>query len=36
MKVVRLTEMLDDYDDAQNVYHNMAISEAIIAELNKE
>jgi YebC/PmpR family DNA-binding regulatory protein len=35
-KVLRLMEALDDNDDVQNVYSNMNISEALVAEVGKE
>jgi transcriptional/translational regulatory protein YebC/TACO1 len=36
LKVVRLLEALDDHDDAQNVYSNLAMSDELLAELSKE
>jgi YebC/PmpR family DNA-binding regulatory protein len=35
-KVLRLMEALDDNDDVQNVYSNVNISEAMVAEVGKE
>jgi YebC/PmpR family DNA-binding regulatory protein len=35
-KVLRLMEALDDSDDVQNVYSNVNISEAMVAEVGKE
>jgi YebC/PmpR family DNA-binding regulatory protein len=35
-KVMRLLEALDDHDDVQNVYCDVHISEAMIAEMSKE
>jgi transcriptional/translational regulatory protein YebC/TACO1 len=35
-KVLNLMEALDDNDDVQNVYSNMNISEALVAEVGKE
>lgn len=34
-KVMRLMEALDDHDDVQNVYSNINISEALVAEMEK-
>ena len=34
-KVMRLMEALDDHDDVQNVYSDVNISEAMIAEMSK-
>jgi YebC/PmpR family DNA-binding regulatory protein len=34
-KVMRLMEALDDHDDVQNVYSDLHISEAMIAEMSK-
>ena len=36
MRVIRLMETLDDYDDTQNVYCNMTMTDAVMAELGKE
>jgi YebC/PmpR family DNA-binding regulatory protein len=36
MKVVRLMEAIDDHDDVQNVYSNLTMTDAVIAELGKE
>jgi YebC/PmpR family DNA-binding regulatory protein len=36
MRVIRLMETLDDYDDTQNVYSNMTMTDAVMAELAKE
>lgn len=36
MKIVRLMEMLDDHDDVQHVYSNLAMSDAVLAEISKE
>ncbi len=36
MRVIRLMETLDDYDDTQNVYSNMTMTDAVMAELSKE
>ncbi len=35
-KVLRLMEALDDNDDVQNVYSNVNISEALVAEVGRE
>jgi YebC/PmpR family DNA-binding regulatory protein len=35
VKVMRLLEALDDHDDVQNVYTNMNMTEAILAEASK-
>lgn len=35
-KVMRLMEALDDHDDVQNVYSDVSISDAMIAEMSKE
>jgi YebC/PmpR family DNA-binding regulatory protein len=35
-KVLRLMEALDDHDDVQNVYSDMHVSEALVAEMSKE
>jgi YebC/PmpR family DNA-binding regulatory protein len=35
-KVLRLMESLDDHDDAQNVYCNLNMTDALMAELEKE
>jgi YebC/PmpR family DNA-binding regulatory protein len=35
-KMVRLAEALDDHDDVQGVYNNMALSGELMAELSKE
>jgi YebC/PmpR family DNA-binding regulatory protein len=35
-KVMRLMEALDDHDDVQNVYSDIHISDAMIAEMSKE
>ncbi len=35
-KILRLMETLDDHDDVQNVYCDVHISEAMLAELSKE
>ncbi len=35
-KVMRLMEALDDHDDVQNVYSDLHISDALLAEMNKE
>lgn len=35
-KVMRLMEALDDHDDVQNVYSNMNISNAMLAQMEKE
>ena len=36
MKVVKLMAALDDHDDVQNVYSNMTMTDAVMAELGKE
>jgi len=36
LKVMRLMEALDDHDDVQNVYSDVHITDAMIAEMNKE
>jgi YebC/PmpR family DNA-binding regulatory protein len=36
MKVVRLMEAIDDHDDVQNVYSNLTMTDAVMAELGKE
>jgi len=33
LKVIKLLELLEDHDDVQNVYNNMNISDAIMAQL---
>jgi YebC/PmpR family DNA-binding regulatory protein len=35
-KVLKLMEMLDDHDDAQNVYSNLNLTEEVVAEVGKE
>lgn len=35
-RVMRLCEALDDHDDVQNYYHNMKMTEELLAELEKE
>jgi YebC/PmpR family DNA-binding regulatory protein len=35
-RVLRLMEALDDHDDVQNVYSNLNLSDALMAELEKE
>src|SRR5258708_2859075 len=35
-KVLKLMEMLDDHDDAQNVYSNLTLTEEVMAEVGKE
>ena len=35
-KVLRLLEALDDHDDVQNVYCNLNMTPALMAELEKE
>jgi YebC/PmpR family DNA-binding regulatory protein len=35
-KIMRLMEALDDHDDVQNVYSDLHISDALLAEMNKE
>ena len=35
-KVLRLMDALDDHDDVQNVYSNVNVSDAMIAEMSKE
>jgi YebC/PmpR family DNA-binding regulatory protein len=36
MKNIRLIEAIDDHDDVQNVYSNMMMTDAVMAELGKE
>ena len=36
MRIIRLMETMDDYDDTQNVYSNMTMTDEVMAELNKE
>ncbi|SRR6266852_1379517 len=35
-KVLKLMDMLDDHDDAQNVYSNLNLTEEVMAEVGKE
>jgi YebC/PmpR family DNA-binding regulatory protein len=35
-KVLKLMEMLDDHDDAQNVYSNLNLTEEVVAEVGRE
>ena len=35
-RIMRLMEALDDHDDVQNVYSDLHISDALMAEMNKE
>jgi YebC/PmpR family DNA-binding regulatory protein len=35
-RIMRLMEALDDHDDVQNVYSDLHISDALLAEMNKE
>ena len=36
MRVIRLMETMNDYDDTQNVYSNMTMTDADLEELSKE
>jgi YebC/PmpR family DNA-binding regulatory protein len=36
LRVVRLVEAIDDHDDVQNVYHNMNLSDELLARLASE
>jgi transcriptional/translational regulatory protein YebC/TACO1 len=35
VKVIRLVEALDDHDDVQNVYSNLAMNDQVMAAIEK-
>jgi transcriptional/translational regulatory protein YebC/TACO1 len=35
MQVLKLVESLEDHDDVQNVFHNLTISDAVMAQLEQ-